>query len=61
MTRMDRRTYLGLALTAVGALAANGSHAQEAARWPARPVRLIIVFAPGECWRSPSPQCWVSL
>jgi tripartite-type tricarboxylate transporter receptor subunit TctC len=47
MTRVSRRTCLGVALTAAGMLAANRPRAQGATRWPARPVRLIIAFAPG--------------
>lgn len=47
MTRVNRRACLSLALTAAGVLAANGSRAQEVARWPTRPVRLLIAFAPG--------------
>jgi tripartite-type tricarboxylate transporter receptor subunit TctC len=47
MSGLNRRTCLGLAMTATGALAASGLRAQEAARWPTRPVRLIIAFAPG--------------
>jgi tripartite-type tricarboxylate transporter receptor subunit TctC len=37
----------GAALLAACALAATGAFAQDATRFPSRPIRIIVVFAPG--------------
>ena len=47
MVLVDRRTCLVFALSFAGLISADGSLAQEEARWPTQPVRLIIAFAPG--------------
>lgn len=43
---IDRRTTLG-GMAALAGLAATPLRAQEATRWPTRPIRMIIAFAPG--------------
>jgi len=48
-TRSARRTFNGTLLAGAAALASLApalSHAQESA-WPARPIRLVVPFAPG--------------
>ncbi|MCR0985436.1 Bug family tripartite tricarboxylate transporter substrate binding protein [Roseomonas populi] len=47
MPTLNRRTILGAALLAGGASSTGRGLAQEAPRWPTRPIRLIIAFAPG--------------